>query len=435
VRPAQDTFYRIAAVLPEVKKQRGRMTGAAWRALLPYTERDVSMFHSNDIWVGDGHSFKARVQSPIHGQAFRPEITIILDWVSRKIIGWSIDLAESTLAVSAAFRDAQIRTRARPLVYYRDNGSGQTGKLIDCEIHGALARQGIASETGIPGNPQGRGVIERLWQTVFIPLAATYPTFIGEREDKDTARKVAARIAKAQRAGLAPGDLPTWPQFLEDLARCIKAYNEGHQHRALQHRTPGAVYAERLDPTSEVFKLDDSEIGELWMPEVARTPARGLIQLFGNHYFLPGLVDLLPDGASVRVRFDIHDAQRVWVLAMNGRLLGVATWNGHRKAAFPVPFIERKRAERAAGVRARALRTIERAEADAQAPEPTAVTLPEAGNAVTVAATVAASNVHFLAPGALRPAVARAQLEADELAELARREQRARAQRAARGAL
>ena len=55
------------------------MTGAEWRALLPYVARDVSMFKANDIWVGDGHTFKARVQSPIHGQAFRPEVTVIID--------------------------------------------------------------------------------------------------------------------------------------------------------------------------------------------------------------------------------------------------------------------------------------------------------------------------------------------------------------------
>ena len=141
-QPSVGVFHRLQQNLPVTLKNRGRFTGSAWRSIKPYTERDVSMFHANDIWVGDGHTFKAWVTSPIHGKAFRPEVTFVLDWVSRKIVGYSVDLAESTIAVSAAFRDAQLRTRARPLVYYSDNGSGQTGKFIDCDIHGTLARQG-----------------------------------------------------------------------------------------------------------------------------------------------------------------------------------------------------------------------------------------------------------------------------------------------------
>jgi putative transposase len=95
-----------------------------------------------------------------------------------------------------------------------------------------------------------------------------------------------------------------------------------------------------------VFGVDDTEINGLWMPEVQRTPRRGLIELFGNKYSLPTLVDLLPENEPARVRFDIHRAEKVWVLDMDGRLLGEAVWDGHKHAAFPVPFIERKAQER-----------------------------------------------------------------------------------------
>ena len=345
-RPAVDTFYRLDKLLPVTVKYRGRFTGSAWRALVAHRSRDVSMFKSNDIWVGDGHTFKARVQSPITGKAFRPEVTLVMDWRSRKIVGWSVDLAESTLAVSAAFRDAQLRTRARPLVYYRDNGSGQTGKLIDDDVHGTLARQGIASETGIPGNPQGRGVMERIWQTVLIPFAAQYPTFMGRQADPETVRKAQIQVVKDQNAGRVSHLLPSWKTFMSDLQAHIDAYNTGHQHSALGGMTPEAAYQQNLDPDSLVFGPDDSEIHALWMPEVLRTPRRGLIELFGNKYFLPTLLDDVPEGESVRVRFDVHRAEEVLVLDMDGRQLGAATWEGHRSAAFPVPYIEAKREER-----------------------------------------------------------------------------------------
>lgn len=344
VQPAHDTFERLQRALPLLVKERGRMTGSAWRSLKPYTERDVSMFHANDIWVGDGHTFKATVQSPIHGRAFRPEVTVVLDWVSRKVVGWSVDLAESTIAVSAAFRDAQLRTRARPLVYYSDNGSGQTGKFIDCDVHGTLARQGIAHETGIPGNPQGRGVIERLWASTTIALASTYPTFAGKRADPEHVRVTSVAVAKAQRAGGFSPLVPKWDQFLAELDKAFGAYN-ARVHSGVGG-VPDQVYAARMDADSLVFGAGDGEIETLWMPEARRTPRRGLIELFGNVYFLSGLAEVLAEGDEVRVRFDIHRAEHVWVLDMDGRMLGRAQWNSHKRAAFPVAYIEAKRAER-----------------------------------------------------------------------------------------
>lgn len=361
-RPAVDTFYRIEKSLPVTIKYHGRMTGGQWRALLPYVARDVSMFHANDIWVGDGHSFKAKVQHPIHGQPFTPEVTLIIDWVSRKVVGWSVDLAESTIAVSAAFRHSQMQTRAKPLVYYSDNGSGQTGKTIDCQIHGTLARQGIAHETGIPGNAQGRGIIERIWQVTLIPLARTYPTCTWRGSDKENTRKMLVSLNKKDGSGERL--LPAWSQFLLDIEQCVNDYNTTHEHSELNGNTPESEYAARIDPNSIFFGANDNEISLQWMPEVARTPQRGLVSLFGNEYANKELVHLLAEGEKVRVRFDIHNADRVWLLRMDGRFIGTAEWDGHKRAAFPVPFIEQKREDRAEGKIKRGERIIAEARAE-----------------------------------------------------------------------
>lgn len=361
--PSYSTACAIERSLPVTVKYRGRMTGSAYRALLPYISRDVSMFKANDFWVGDGHSFKAKIQSPLHGNAFIPEVTAIIDWVSRKVVGYSVALSESTIAVSDAFRHAQMQTRARPLIYYSDNGSGQTGKHIDHEVTGSLARQGIAHETGIPGNPQGRGVIERWWPTVLIPLAATYPTFTGKKADKETVRKMSNELARAQRAGEASPLLPSFGQFLIDLEQAIERYNSSHRHSELGGMTPNEAYQAKLDPDS-VGAVSDDELACLWMPEEIRTPNRGLIQLFNNLYFLPSLIDDLAEGEQVRVRFDIHDARTVHVLRMNGSRLGVAEWDGNKRAGFPVPYVEQKREERADGIKSRAQTQIDRADAE-----------------------------------------------------------------------
>lgn len=340
-RPAVDTFYRIEKELPITLKYRGRVTGSEWRSLLPYVKRDVSMFKANDIWVGDGHSFKAKVQSPLHGRPFIPEVTFVRDWVSRKIVGWSIDLAESTIAVSASLRHAMQSTNARPLVYYSDNGSGQTAKFLDCPVHGTLARLGIAHETGIPGNPQGRGIIERLWADTLIPLARSYPTFQGKGGDSEAIRKVLVDLNKKEPKTL----LPNFTQLMADVPKVVEDYNN-RPHSALGGLTPNQVYAQKLDLDSLDIGMQEDELSSLWMPSVERTPDRGLVRLFNNEYAMPDLVNILKEGEQVQVRFDIHDASQVTLLRMDGRYLGVAKWDGHKRAAFPVPFIEMKREER-----------------------------------------------------------------------------------------
>lgn len=240
--PAVDTWRRIEAGLAVTVKNHGRMTGAAFTALKPYIQRDVSMFKANDIWVGDGHTFKARVRHPLTGKPFRPEITMILDWVSRKIVGWSVDLAESTIAVSAAFRHGQIVTRARPLVYYSDKGAGQTGKQIDHPITGTLSRQGIAHETGIPGHPQARGIIERLWASTVIPLAKRYPTVMTKDADRDHVRRTGRELDRAERAGAVSAIVPHWQDFLRDLDQVVARYNASHEHSGVGGVTPDAAY-------------------------------------------------------------------------------------------------------------------------------------------------------------------------------------------------
>ena len=361
-RPAVDSWYRLEKELPLTVKNRARMTGSAFKALKPYISRDVSMFKSNDIWVGDGHTFKARVQSPIHGNAFRPEVTFIMDWRSRKIVGWSVALAENVIAVSDAFRHAQMLTRARPLIYYSDNGAGQTGKHIDHPMHGTLGRQGIAHETGIPGNPQGRGVIERIWATTLIPLAQQYATYVGKKGDAETIRKVGVALLSAQRKGETLPLLPSWAQFQADLQFCVDDYNQNHSHSGIDGLTPNEAYAQFMDPNSVVFGVSDAEINAMWMPEVARVPARGVIQLFSNEYFCPEIAEL-ERGTSVRVRFDIHNANTVRVLEQKtGAFLGVAIWDKHRRAAFPVPFVEDIRQKRAMGIKRRAQSEIDRAD-------------------------------------------------------------------------
>ena len=344
--PSYSALVRLENALPLTTKMRGRMTGSEFKQLLPYIRRDDSHMHSNDVWVGDGHSFKARIMHPDHGQPFVPEVTFILDWVSRKIVGWSVDLAESTLAVSAAFRDAQRKTLARPLIYYSDNGSGQTGKLIDHPVTGTLTRQGIAHHTGIPGNPQARGIIERIWSHTLIALAQTYPTCHWKGADQLTVNRMQKALKKKDFGGV---QVPSFGQFLLDVARVVDEYNRHHRHKSLGGKTPEDVYLDRMDPTSLVFAAGDAELDALWMPEKLRRVQRGRVHIFNGEYGSDVLAHATSEGETVRVRFDIHDGSRVWVFRQNGEPLGEARFNHLVRDAWQRSYLEQEQIKRVEG--------------------------------------------------------------------------------------
>lgn len=97
--PTIDVVRGVYQKMPIVMRERGRVTGSEYKALLPFVRRDWLALNPNDVWIGDGHSFKAKVAHPEHGQPFKPEVTVIIDGC-RYVVGFSFSLSESTIAVS-----------------------------------------------------------------------------------------------------------------------------------------------------------------------------------------------------------------------------------------------------------------------------------------------------------------------------------------------
>ncbi|WP_035695627.1 DNA-binding protein, partial [Avibacterium paragallinarum] len=196
--PSLDRVRRALAKLPRHIKEIGRKTGAELRALKTYVKRDWSKLLVNDVWVGDGHSMKMKVAHPDHGRPFIPEITLIMDAPCRYIVGWSASLSENALAVADALRNG-IEQHGIPAIYYSDNGGGEKNWLLDGDITGMLPRLGINHQTGIPGNPQGRGIIERVHQTILYRIARQFETYHGSGADRETVRKVSTGVISLEK--------------------------------------------------------------------------------------------------------------------------------------------------------------------------------------------------------------------------------------------
>ena len=358
-RSLKDRAQRYKSKLPRQTFYGGRNTAAALKALLSFRRRDYLSLCPNDVWTGDGHAMKFKVAHPETGSPFVPEVTLIMDVATRYVVGYSVSYSENVIAVSDALRHG-IETSGMPLIYYSDNGAGQKNRTFDAPVTGILGALRIQHETGIPGNPQGRGVIERAWQTITIPLAREFPTYRGHGADRDTLKNVMRGITKSLRAARSAGGgdvvslprtLPTMKIFIEALKRAIHDYNHLHEHSSLPkingtHATPATWRAHRIAETGadNIVMLPREDIAALFKPSVTRRAARGEVRWLNGIYFHRDL--MLVDDETVKVHYDMHDESRVWVHKISGEFIAEAALNGNRSSYFPQPMIERLRDQR-----------------------------------------------------------------------------------------
>ncbi|EPP0275535.1 Mu transposase C-terminal domain-containing protein, partial [Salmonella enterica subsp. enterica] len=367
-----DAVTRLLRKVPVIVKERFRSTGSAWRSLNPFVRREWTTLPVNAVWVGDGHCMKMEAFNPETGNIFRPEITLIMDAGQRFIVGWSLALSESTVAVADALRHGMMQ-HGIPLIYYSDNGGGEKNRNLDADITGILPRLGVEHHTGIPGNPQGRGIIERVNKEIPRDVALSFQSYCAKNADDETVR-MQQRIARAalvamhkgkdltKRQAAAAGKIPTWEQLLEAIELEVARYNN-RPHTSLPRRENGehyspAAYRKMLikEQAAVIDYLSPDELHEMFRPEIVRTTSRGEVRLFNNIYFAHELA--AESGNEVRVSYDIHDANSVIVRRMDGSFICDAIWNGNRVDAFAKPVIKKLQEQRVKGRIARAMETI-----------------------------------------------------------------------------
>ncbi|EAS1941874.1 DDE-type integrase/transposase/recombinase, partial [Salmonella enterica] len=325
--PSYDAIRRVMKKLPEVVKQKGRVTGSEYRQIEGFTRRDWDAMPVNYVWIGDGHGMKLKCAHPIHGRPFSPEVTFVIDGATRFVVGWSLDLAENVFAVAGAIQHG-IRNHGKPFIYYSDNGSGETADVLDKEVVGILPRLGINHPTGIAGNPQGRGIIERLNRTLPVRIARKYRTYFGKGADRETLRKTNRNLRSAfnalqkgkelnavQRAAMR--DLPSWAELIEAIRDGVEWYNN-RPHSELPMKASGKYYSpaeyrkKRLaEEDTEIEWLSEVELRDMFCPVVEKPVRRCEIHWLNNIYYAPELRD--EHGRKVLISYDIHNAEKIIV--------------------------------------------------------------------------------------------------------------------------
>jgi putative transposase len=238
---------------------------------------------SNDRWTGDA----------LHGPVVAGRKTYLFAFIddhSRALVGYRWGHSEDTVRLEAALR-AGLAARGVPKVVYVDNGSA----FVSSQLLRALASLGITLTHSKPGQPAGRGKIERFFRTV-------REQFLVELGVDGVSRAVAD---------------------LDQLNELFAAWVETVYHRR-EHSETGqpplerflAGFADSGAPTPPT----PSQLHEAFLWSQRRTVTKtATISLHGNSYE----VDAALVGRRVEVVFDPFDLTRLQI-RYQGRPMGTA---------------------------------------------------------------------------------------------------------------
>ncbi|WFE73077.1 DNA-binding protein [Halomonas sp. M1] len=341
----------LAKLSPEAR-ERGRMGAHESKSLKAFVRRTANELWPNDIWVADGHTFDAEVINPETGQAFRPEVTLIIDWATRRIVGFALNLAESTLATLDALRYSVSRAGMFG-TFYVDNGSG----FANDTIREVVDRLGGQMTHSLPYNSQARGVIERAHKTILVTLAKTMDSYIGADMDKEAATKAHKLSRRDIKQGLKPAQLPTFQEFYDRLNEALDTYNF-RPHRGLpkirdvetgklRHQSPMEAWKSAEAEGFEALTAPADVVASLMRPQLVRKTHRGEVRVNSGIYFLPELVNF--HGEEVRVGWDYRDVGQVGVFTLEGEIIGEALLDGNATPAMPVAVVQKGRERRQKG--------------------------------------------------------------------------------------
>lgn len=241
----------------------------------------------NELWTGDA----MHARFALAGR--KPVLFAFIDDHSRLIPGWRWGLSEDTLRLEVALR-AGLGSRGVPRAIYVDNGS----PFASAHLERACAKLGIRLVHSRPGEPAGRGKIERFFRTVRGGF------------------EVEAAIANIDSLG--------------ELNRLFAAWVEQIYHRR-PHSETGQTPLERFDAAGPPALPSLVELHEafLWSESRAVTKT-ATVSLHGNLYEVdPALV-----GRRVELVFDPFDLTDIEV-RFQGRSVGRAVPRRISRHAHP----------------------------------------------------------------------------------------------------
>ena len=258
---------------------------------------------SNEIWVGDA----------LHGPRIEGRKTYLFAFVddhSRMVVAARWAFAEDTVRLAAVLRPA-LQTHGIPANVYVDNGSAFSDKAL----LRVAAKLGIRLIHSAPYRPQGRGKIERFFNTVT-------QQFLGE-------------ITVTNQPSLPGTGQGSEISTLAELNSLFTSWVQVLYHRSV-HSTTGQTPLERWDASwtnRTPVRKSPEVISEAFLWSAIRKATKtATVSLLGNIY----QVDPMLAGTKVELVYDPFDlAASITVLSYRGVPAGKATLLEIRRHVHP----------------------------------------------------------------------------------------------------
>lgn len=170
--------------------------------IVPYLLRNMLIYLPNQVWAIDITYIKMA-----HGHMF---LSAIIDWYSRKIVGWELSDALDTTPVLTALEKA-IATHGTPGIINSDQGTQFTSK----EYKEFLKEKGIRQSMDGKSRWADNVLIERWFRSL-----KTEKIYINE--------------------------FPTPRALYQGIKEYIDEYNTERPHEALDYATPNEIYASKF---------------------------------------------------------------------------------------------------------------------------------------------------------------------------------------------
>jgi putative transposase len=320
-----------------------------------YQRRTVEELLVGEVYSGDGHTADVYVAHPNTGKPYRPELTVWIDIKSRYIVGWWLSESESGNSTLFALSAAMRQHNHVPAWVYIDRGAGYKAKMLSDESTGFYKRFDIETIGALPGNPHGKGWIERWFVTVrnrCDKFFAAGQVYCGDDMAPEINRRLSADLASGKRT------LPPLQAYIAHFAAFVDQYHATPMD-ALGGRTPGEVWAE-LQPVPVSVDMD-----AIVRPIEVRTVRRQAVTLHKRTYWAEALIHY--DMAEVHVEYDLHNDQVVWVRNTKGQLITEATLVD-TIGVLPTSRLEEQRDKRLQGQLKRLERHVDEAKRRRQDP-------------------------------------------------------------------
>lgn len=329
-----------------------------------YIRRSTQNALPGDVYVADGYRADVYLAHPVTGGIWRPELTVSIDMRSRYPVGWRADEHEGTYAVQNMWAETFARWGHVPPFLYVDNGSGHKNRLMSDECVGFYARAGIQEVIhAIPGNPHGKGWVERFFRTVRDDFLKNWMPhlYCGDDMSHEALNHTVAEV-KAGRLRL-----PSLREFAEAFDAWIGRYAQ-RPHPEDATRSIASIWAE-LQPLPPA-----GDVTDLKRQAVLLTVNRGMVKHGRRQYRHPDLLAF--NGAKLLLEYDLMDDRVAVIRTPEGRWVCDAQLQTAMDAIAP-NRLEEKRQLRAAD----AVKRLEQKMAEAQA---------RAGHVIDVDATAQA---------------------------------------------